>query len=86
MLKLYYSGIEKIDTNYSYPISQYRKEKLSRQSLEINKKQGLAAELLLQCALRDNCPELILPPDIVCLKDGKPILLPNVKNTCFRAP
>lgn len=73
MLRLYYTDVSAIrDDGEGYALSEYRREKLSKQRLPESRRQSVGAELMLQKALYDFDPRLPWPPEIMVNTYGKP--------------
>ena len=73
MLRLYYTDVSAIRENgEGYVLSEYRREKLSKQRLPESRRQGIGAELMLQRALFDYDAKLPWPPQITVNAYGKP--------------
>lgn len=73
MIKIYYSDISNLNIeDHLDDVSAYRREKLNKSKQLLNKKQGLGAELLLNFAVKEICPELALPLNIQLGQYGKP--------------
>lgn len=74
MLIVVYADISRLDLEGEYELSGYRRERLSRTRPEEKRRQSIGAELLLNHAARMYVPDVALPLDIVCGRDGKPRL------------
>lgn len=74
MLKIYYADISGVDINKAYLLSDYRRGRIKSITNLTKRREGIGAELLLNYALKDTCPALKLPPDIMALEHGKPVL------------
>ena len=73
MLRLYFADVSALDPDsFSGILTDYRREKLSRQRNAQSRRQSLGAELLLRCALADCAPEQPWPPEIRLGEYGKP--------------
>lgn len=66
------SGLD--DESPPVVLSEYRRERLRRLKPKEARLRALGAEVLLQHALKKYCPELRLPPRILCADGGKPYL------------
>lgn len=82
MLRLYFADVSALDPNdFAGILTDYRREKLSRQRDAQSRRQGLGAELLLRRALADCAPECLWPPEIRLGEYGKPAW--NVEGLYF---
>ncbi|MBO6039933.1 MAG: 4'-phosphopantetheinyl transferase superfamily protein [Oscillospiraceae bacterium] len=73
MLRLYFADVSALDPDsFSGILTDYRREKLSRQRNAQSRRQSLGAELLLRQALADCAPERPWPPEIRLGEYGKP--------------
>ena len=75
MPELYYTDICRLGPeSKNHPFSLYREERLSVMTNSRIRNQGIAAERLLEYALRRNAPDFPLPLDILCEEKGRPVL------------
>lgn len=75
MLRVYIADISGLDLQPAVlKLSAYRLSRLEKVKSELNKKRGIAAELLLNYAIRELCPETELPLDIYADENEKPYL------------
>ncbi len=75
MLRLYYADVSGINAGTDgYILSDYRLDRLESVKSEKIRRQGIGAELLLNCAVTDVCPDISLPLDVHIGKNGKPFL------------
>ena len=73
MLKLYYTDIKNFEErDYNNELSEYRKEKLNKQKSALSRRQSIAAELLLNSAVRENFPVARFPLNIITRYNKKP--------------
>lgn len=79
MLKIYYSDISSLKTEGDYPLSAYRRERLSGITDELSRTQAVGAELLLVYAAVKL--GYTAPLDIAAGKDGKPYVADG--SFCF---
>ena len=81
-MRLYFADVSALDPNdFAGILTDYRREKLSRQRDAQSRRQGLGAELLLRRALADCAPECLWPPEIRLGEYGKPAW--NVEGLYF---
>lgn len=79
MLRVYYADVRGVpDCPDGLPLSRYRLEKLAYLKPELNRRQGIGAELLLIQALRELSGDVDLPLDIRREGNGKPCLAGNM--------
>lgn len=74
MIYVCWADVSCLDGVAEERLSEYRREKLRRVTNPEVRRRGLGAELLLLHALARCCPELPLPPRILCAEGGKPTL------------
>ena len=72
MLTFYYADVSRLDLSAAYALSDYRRECIIKLRFDENKRESLGAELLMNIALSEYCPELPLPVEICCGEFGKP--------------
>ena len=72
MLTIYYADVSRLDLNAAYTLSDYRRKSMEKLRFDENKHESLGAELLLNLALSEHCPEIALPVEIRCSEYGKP--------------
>ena len=75
MPELYYTDIRRLSAETkNRPRSRYREERLAGMKNSRVRDQGIAAERLLEYALRRHEPGFPLPLDIICEERGRPVL------------
>lgn len=74
MLYIFYADISRLDVSASYPLSEYRLDRISKLRTPGQIRQSIGAEMLLEHAAVELCPELNLPLEIDCGKNRKPFL------------
>ena len=73
MLLVYYTELgEPFQEDCPFPLSEYRRQKLSKVKAPSLRRQMIAAEWLLIKAVRDYAPQTTLPLEITCAERGKP--------------
>lgn len=73
MLRVYYTELtEPFREDCPFPLSEYRRQKLSKVKAPSLRRQMIAAEWLLIKAVRDYAPQTTLPLEITCAERGKP--------------
>jgi 4'-phosphopantetheinyl transferase len=73
MLRLYWADVSALETDEeAYPLSAYRKGRLSSLRPPEKRRQSIGVELLLRQALADCAPEAIWPPEITVGEQGRP--------------
>ncbi len=74
MIYVCWADVSALDGAAEDGLSEYRREKLKTIRNPEARRRSLGAELLLLRALGLRCPELPLPPRIICAEGGKPFL------------
>lgn len=74
MIYVCWADVSALDAVAEDRLSEYRREKLKTIRNPEARRRSLGAELLLLRALGLCCPELPLPPRIICAEGGKPVL------------